>query len=110
MDTVAWVNNTNITLESVDQGHKWVVPLNVVARSHAEYYKDVDEVNFEIAYQDTCNLFFSNPMDIEDWLTGDMRWEEIAPFIEKFIPNEIDHADLFPNVKIVDTETIKSRK
>ena len=58
---------------------RWGVPLEVIARSRAEYYADEfgGDVERSLA-EDTWPAFAANPNEIRDWASGNMNWEDVA--------------------------------
>lgn len=65
-----------MTVEMQD-GSKWGVPVEMIARNRAEHYASVfgGDVKRSLA-EDTLPLFESYDYAIQDWAVGNMNWHD----------------------------------
>ncbi len=65
-------------------GSEWGVPVDVIARSRADYYKD--EVGGDLQRsldEDTYPLFESDESEIHDWASNNMNWSDVRSYAWK---------------------------
>lgn len=65
---------------TMNDGSKWNVPVELIARSHAEYYAPIDYAgDIEKCFQGhSLPLLLSDPSEVKDWATGNMDWKDVA--------------------------------
>jgi hypothetical protein len=90
-------------------GSKWDVPVDVIARHRAEYYKDEFDNDIEKSLkEDTLPLFESDEYEIEDWAANNMNWDEVATHAVRINkPDEPDYQEGWVNgeKEVVDVDT-----
>jgi len=65
-------------------GSKWDVPVMIIARDRAKYYKDEFDNNIEKSlHDDTLPLFESNEYEIKDWASNNMNWDDVKEFAKQ---------------------------
>lgn len=82
-------------------GHKWDVPISVIAEHRANYYKKEFDGNLERSLkEDTIPLFEEDEFEIEDWAANNMNWSEVIRFATRasFSP-EVDYQEGWVNGK-----------
>lgn len=75
-------------------GSQWGVPVDIIARSRAEYHAGLYGGDCERSLKEgTLPLFAEYPYMIEDWATNNMDWEDVASYafnIRKAPPIDFD--------------------
>ena len=62
-----------------DDGSKWAVPVDVIARSRASHYAHEFGGDVERSLsEDTMPLFDSDDFEIEDWAVNNMNWSDVS--------------------------------
>ena len=70
-----------LLLVTMEDGSRWAVPTEVIARNRAEHYKDEFDGDVERSLtEDTRPLFTETPYEIEDWATSDMNWSDVVEY------------------------------
>lgn len=61
-----------------EDGSKWAVPVEVIARSRAAHYAHEfgGDVERSLA-EDTLPMFADDPFEIEDWASNNMNWSDV---------------------------------
>lgn len=84
---------------TMPDGSLWSVPVEVIARSRAEWYaKEYDgtfEERVELSLKnDTLPLFESDTYEIHDWAANNMNWEDVASHATRLSgPSPVDYQD-----------------
>lgn len=55
-----------------------IVPIEVVEKSRASYYKDIDHTTMNESLEDTRTTFNTCPEEIENWILNNMDLEELS--------------------------------
>lgn len=65
---------------TMNDGSKWNVPVEVIARSHAAYYAPIDYAgDIEKCFREySLPLLLADPSEVKDWATGNMDWVDVA--------------------------------
>jgi len=83
------VENKVLRIDMPD-GSRWDVPVMIVARSRAEYYKNEFGGDVEKSLQeDTLPLFESDDYNVHDWAANNMNWSDVVGFAKKVISERI---------------------
>lgn len=84
------MKNKVLRVEMPD-GSKWDVPVMVIAKNRADYYKDEFDGDLEKSLkQDTIPLFESDDYEIEDWAVNNMNWGDVKEFAKQVPPMEAE--------------------
>jgi hypothetical protein len=69
---------------TMPDGSKWDVPVSVIARNRAEFYKDEYDGDVEKSLKaDTLPLFNENGYEIADWAANNMDWKDVKSVAKK---------------------------
>lgn len=60
-----------------NDGKSWSIPVELIALSRANYYKNIDNCSFRYALDETCQVFEKYPEEILDWAQNNMNWEDV---------------------------------
>ena len=85
--------DANMRVEMPD-GSKWDVPVSIIAKNRAEFYKDEFDGDIEKSLtKDTIPLFENVEYEIEDWAQNNMYWSEVEPHATKVEDENPDYED-----------------
>lgn len=76
---------------TMPDGHRYDVPVAIIARSRAEHYAHEFDGDFERSLnEDTLPLFKEYPNEISDWAANNMNWEDVEESAEMvpLLPDE----------------------
>lgn len=62
---------------TMNDGTRWDVPAEVIARSRAKYYSDTDT---EITYDEEFSFTMEDDFELRDWAANSMNWADVKPF------------------------------
>jgi hypothetical protein len=65
---------------TMPDGSKWNIPVDVIARNHAQYYADIDYAgDIEKCLREySLPLLLGDPSEVKDWASGNMDWKDVA--------------------------------
>jgi len=79
------MENKMLRIEMPD-GSKWDIPVMIIARNRAEYYKDEFGGDVEKSLkEDTLLLFAEDEYEIHDWAANNMNWSDVAEHAKEVI-------------------------
>lgn len=75
-------------------GDKWRVPLEIIARNRAEYYKHEfgDDVERSLR-EDTMPLFTDDGFEVSDWAMNNMSWSDVEAHAVKVFNGDGDNME-----------------
>jgi len=76
---------------SFEDGVKWHIPLEFVAKHRADYYKTKKEDDFN--YQEEVDFVMGDDYEGEDWLKNNMNAEEFEQVLEVIQPDTPQERD-----------------
>ena len=65
---------------TMPDGSRWNVPVETVARNHAEYYASFEtggDVE-KCLREHSLPLLMADPLELHDWASGNMNWTDVA--------------------------------
>lgn len=79
-------------------GSIWAVPVDVIARNRAEYYKgEFDGDVIRSLAEDTMPLFNDDDYSIEDWAANNMNWDDVKSVAVMVSAGECDYQEGWVN-------------
>lgn len=92
----------------MSDGSQWGVPVDIIARSRAEYYADLYDGDVERSLkEDTLPLFAEYPYTIEDWAANNMDWIDVRPYafiIRQAEPIDFDAGWCCGHINVIDMD------
>lgn len=83
---------------TMNDGSRWDIPAEVIAKDRSEYYakRDADngEGEYNLLYDEEMDYILSNDDELKDWASNNMNWSEVKEHAKKVEePSDIDWED-----------------
>lgn len=76
------MENKLLRIEMPD-GSKWDVPVMIIAKNRAKYYKDEFGGDVEKSLKEDTLPLFIDDYEIHDWAANNMNWDDVKAFAKK---------------------------
>ncbi len=81
-----------------NNGEIYEVPADIVAQSRAEYYSQIDGVEYgSDEYQKEYQYSYSDNYELLDWINNNMNWSDISKFAKRIDLVNYDYEKNFIN-------------
>lgn len=73
---------------TMPDGSKWGVPAEIIAKSRAEYYAEIDpDTTYEEEYNAMIEWFDTKDYEFADWAKNNMDWDDVKQYAVR-MPSE----------------------
>lgn len=85
---------------TMEDGSKWGVPAEIIAKNRAEYYAGIDkDTDYRLEFEAMINWFDKGDISFSDWAKDNMDWDDVKEYAEQIHtpPKEVDWQDGWVN-------------
>lgn len=83
-------------------GKMYNIPAEVIAEDRADYYAtkfEGEEGTYDEIYEKEFNYTFNHRLQLLDWMSNNMNWEDVSSDAKQVETEEIDKSEEFVNAE-----------